>query len=169
MPGLAFPEINVRTYVKHRGKSGVWFFSLDAASKLAVRGARFLGLPYSDARMSAAPNGKAIDYRSVRIHRNAPPAEFAASYGPAGSVYLSAPGSLDRWLTARYRLYAARGKTVVYGDIDHPPWTLQSAAVELRANTMTEPFGIELPDVVPIAHFARRLEVVAWPIVRLTP
>src|SRR5262245_39187164 len=27
----AFPELNVRTYVKAGGKAGVWFFSLDAA------------------------------------------------------------------------------------------------------------------------------------------
>src|SRR5690348_5636242 len=35
MPGLsAFPELNVRTYVKSGGKPGVWFFSLDAANRL---------------------------------------------------------------------------------------------------------------------------------------
>ena len=33
----AFPEINVRTYVTLDGKPGVWFFSLDATSSLAVR------------------------------------------------------------------------------------------------------------------------------------
>src|SRR5689334_18970016 len=33
LPGFsAFPEINVRTYVQHRGKPGVWFISLDAPS-----------------------------------------------------------------------------------------------------------------------------------------
>ena len=29
---FGFPELNVRTYVMTPGKSGVWFFSLDAAS-----------------------------------------------------------------------------------------------------------------------------------------
>ena len=33
-----FPELNVRTYVTAEGKPGVWFFSLDAANPLAVRG-----------------------------------------------------------------------------------------------------------------------------------
>src|SRR5262245_28854026 len=43
----AFPEINVRTYVQTPGRTGVWFFSLDAASWLAVRVARACyGLPY---------------------------------------------------------------------------------------------------------------------------
>ena len=35
-----FPEINVRTYVSVDGKAGVWFFSLDVPSRLAVWGAR---------------------------------------------------------------------------------------------------------------------------------
>lgn len=53
LPGLsAFPELNLRTYVELGGKPGVWFFSLDAASLLAVRIARLLfHLPYFHARM----------------------------------------------------------------------------------------------------------------------
>ena len=42
--GSSFAELNVRTYVKHHGKhgdrAGVWFFSLDAASRVGVRLAR---------------------------------------------------------------------------------------------------------------------------------
>jgi uncharacterized protein YqjF (DUF2071 family) len=41
LPGLSrFPELNVRTYVTHGGKSGVYFFSLDAANLPAVWVAR---------------------------------------------------------------------------------------------------------------------------------
>ena len=41
IPGMsAFPELNVRTYVKFGGVPGVFFFSLDAASRSAVIGAR---------------------------------------------------------------------------------------------------------------------------------
>ena len=43
LPGLSsFPELNVRTYVRVGGRPGVYFFSLDAASVLAVRAARLL-------------------------------------------------------------------------------------------------------------------------------
>jgi uncharacterized protein YqjF (DUF2071 family) len=54
MPCLSrFLELNVRTYVVLDGKPGVWFFSLDAANKIAVRVARkTFSLPYMDARMS---------------------------------------------------------------------------------------------------------------------
>ncbi|HEY0384863.1 MAG TPA: DUF2071 domain-containing protein, partial [Pyrinomonadaceae bacterium] len=53
VPGLSqFHELNVRTYVHLDGVPGVWFHSLDAASRLAVWGARtFFHLPYFNARM----------------------------------------------------------------------------------------------------------------------
>ena len=42
LPGVsAFCETNVRTYVHHNGVPGVWFFSLDAANRLAVQVARW--------------------------------------------------------------------------------------------------------------------------------
>src|SRR5215213_8448293 len=48
-----FPELNLRTYVTHENKPGLWFFSLDAYNPVAVRLARAtFGLPYFDAKMS---------------------------------------------------------------------------------------------------------------------
>ena len=166
-PISRFAELNVRTYVKTPGRSGVWFFSLDAASKVAVRAARLLGLPYYDAQMHVEPGERKVAYRSARVHHDTPPAEFEATYGPTGPIYYSEPDSLDRWLTARYCLYAAYRKQVVYGDIDHPPWPLQPAELDLRVNTMTKQLGIALPGTKPLLHFARRLDVVSWPIRRL--
>jgi uncharacterized protein YqjF (DUF2071 family) len=170
---LALSELNVRTYVKTAGRSGVWFFSLDAASWIAVRVARWLGLPYYDARMKVGFMGDAVCYDSVRTHKKAARAEFSANYGPTGTVYHAAAGTLDHWLTERYCLFAAANPNrIVYGEIHHPPWALQPAKVSLDVNTMTQSLGIELPEEKPIAHFARRQEVVAWPIValeRITP
>src|SRR5688572_14463842 len=55
---VAFPEINVRTYVWSPGRSGLWFFSLDATNRLAVRTARaWYGLPYYDARITVQSEG----------------------------------------------------------------------------------------------------------------
>jgi uncharacterized protein YqjF (DUF2071 family) len=165
---FAFPELNVRTYVKTPGRSGVWFFSLDATSWIAVRAARWFGLPYYDARMTVQLDRDAVHYKSVRVHKRATPAEFNASYKPTAPVYHAAAGTLDHWLTERYCLYGARKPgQVVYGEIHHAPWPLQPAEVELRVNTMTQPIGIELPDTKTVSHFARYQDVVAWPIVPL--
>ena len=85
-----FPELNLRTYVRVGERRGVWFFSLDAASRLAVEGARFgFGLPYLTARMQCERDGDAIRYRSERTDRRGPPATFVGSWRPAGPF---APG-----------------------------------------------------------------------------
>jgi hypothetical protein len=83
LPGLhAFPELNLRTYVTLGGKPGVWFFSLDAGQKLAVRVARRLfHLPYFDARFEIAQEGGQVNYSSVRTHR-----------GASGEVQCNLPG-----------------------------------------------------------------------------
>src|SRR4028119_908133 len=106
-----FPELNLRTYVTAGGRPGIWFFSLDAHNPVAVRLARAtFHLPYFDARMSYRKEGEEIHYGSVRTHRGAPPAEFAGRYRPSGAPFESLPGSLERFLTERYCLYAADGR-----------------------------------------------------------
>lgn len=166
LPGLsAFPEINVRTYVVADGRPGVWFFSLDAASRLAVRGARrFFHLSYFDARMRLGiESDGGVSYHSRRTHRNAMPAEFVGRYRPIGQALTAAPGSLESWLTDRYCLYATDGRGRLYrGEIDHPPWPLQLAEVDIERNTMHQQLGIELPSARPLLHFARRLDVRGW-------
>src|SRR5215469_8774148 len=66
IPGLSgFAELNVRTYVKFGGKPGVYFFSLDAASRFAVWAARAAyRLPYFLASMEVKGNEDRIQYRS---------------------------------------------------------------------------------------------------------
>src|SRR5277367_4367575 len=85
VPGLSsFPELNVRTYVTHGNKPGVWFFSLDAANAVAVEIAkRWFHLPYFRAKMRLEERGDSIEYASVRTHRGAAKAELRCSYRPA--------------------------------------------------------------------------------------
>src|SRR5690606_33609033 len=131
--------LNVRTYVKSHGRSGVWFVSLDATNRLAVRLARlWYGLPYYEARMTVRADGERLHYQSLRTHRGAPPAEFEATYRPLGAASQASPGTLEHWLTERYCLYRVhrRGRPG-YGDIQHVLWPLQRAEAEIRRTTMT--------------------------------
>jgi uncharacterized protein len=166
LPGLSqFPELNVRTYVTARGKPGVYFFSLDAANLVAVCTARALfRLPYFYARMKAVTNGAATDYSSRR-YRSA--AEFRANYGPTGEIQLRDVGSIEHWLTERYCLYTTWGRRLYRGEVHHEQWPLQDAGAEIEVNTMATAAGIELPDCPPLLHFARRLEVLIWPLHRV--
>jgi len=99
-------ELNVRTYVVHKGRNGVYFFSLDAESLAAVLGARvFYCLSYFYAEMSmTVGEGERIRYRS---RRRSGGAALEMEYQPCGDPFLSGPGSLDHWLTERYCLFTA--------------------------------------------------------------
>ncbi|MCC9609421.1 DUF2071 domain-containing protein [Blastopirellula sp. JC732] len=159
-----FLELNVRTYVTRDDKPGVWFFSLDAASRLAVRAARAtFHLPYMDARMSMVQDdSQQIDYRSQRTHRGEPPALFDASYQATSEPFHSEPGTLEHWLTARYCLYCSDRKGRVYrGEIDHDPWSLSHATWTVRENTMCVPLGLELTGE-PHLLCAEPIAVRAW-------
>lgn len=157
-----FPELNVRTYVRHRERSGVYFFSLDAASRIAVATARTVtGLPYFHARMHMRRMKGDVEYRSKRLNAGASPAEFRARYRPTGHVYRAEPGSLEHFLTERYSLFVVRATLLSRLDIEHAPWPLQPATADVELNTMAESAGIHLPAEKPHVCFSRQLDVEA--------
>jgi len=166
-PGISeLLELNVRTYVTARGKPGIWFFSLDASRRLAVAAARrAYRLPYFLARMSLRKRGGSLSFSSTRRQAGDRPYVFSGRHRPYGSVFQAQPGSLEAFLAERYCLYAsdARGR-LFCADIHHAPWLLEQADAEIELNTMP-PDGVELPCRPPLLHFARRQDVVIWPLV----
>ncbi len=157
-----FPELNVRTYVKLSGVAGVYFFSLDAASRLAVGAARrWFRLPYFHASMHCEERAGEIHYRSRRSV--SPNAELEMRYAPIGPAAETRPGSLEHFLTARYALFnqGKSGRTLTT-EIYHLPWPLQPARGSIATNTMAAANGIELPATPPLFHFSKYLEVLVW-------
>lgn len=162
IPGTSnFLELNVRTYVRYQERPGVFFFSLDAASLAAAKGARAsYHLPYFHAKMSQKQTLTGFEYRSRRRGDKNP--ELVARYTPVSAVQQPRPGSLEQWLVERYCLYAPHKDRLYRADIHHVPWPLQEASAEFELNTMAQAAGIELPNVDPICHFAKELEVLVW-------
>ena len=166
---MRFPELNVRTYVTADGeKPGVWFFNLEAASRLAVWGARkFFHLPYFRAEMSAELDGEEISYSSRRIHDGAPPAEFVATYAPTGSARQGDVGTFEHWIMERYCLYAARDSTLFRCDVQHEPWPLRPAQVQIETNTLFEALQLDVSSRPASAHYANAIDVVGWGLERI--
>lgn len=166
LPGpRSFAELNVRTYVRYRDKPGVWFFGLDAASRLGVWGARkFFHLPYFNADMRTARRDGWVEYRSRRRDLRTGPGVFEGRYRPVGRRLETRPDSLEHWLTERYCLYAMEpGRRVRRGEIHHPPWPLFAADAEIEVNSVTEAHGIDLDlGDGPLLHFVHRIDVVGW-------
>jgi uncharacterized protein len=177
MPWLsAFAELNVRTYVRlplgddpQVSKPGVYFFSLDAENPIAVEIARrFFCLPYFNATMQCGEKDGHIHYQSERTDERIALGNFQAIYGPTGGIYKAEPGSLEHWLTERYALYTEDAQDRLYRvEIHHQQWPLQPAEVDIRVNTLAASVGLELPNIKPLVQFARRLDVLTWPLHRI--
>lgn len=154
----SFHELNVRTYVTRDEKPGIWFFSLDASSQLAVEAARRLyRLPYFRAEMSVQRRGGELLYECSRGSGKA----FSAAYRADGDVFRAEPGSLEHFLTERYCLYAEHRDVLYRADIHHRPWPLQLAAARIDLNTMP-PLKVTEEDAV--VHYSARQDVVIWPL-----
>lgn len=163
VPGISnFEELNVRTYVTIGGKPGVWFFSLDAAHRLAVWTARrFFHLPYFLADMALDDDGGSIRYQS---RRRGGDARFLARYLPTGGVLPPArPGMFDHWLTERYCLYCQTPSGGIRrGEVHHRPWSLQPAELEVTENSVLDGFAIDAGEPPYCLHFSRRIDVILW-------
>ncbi|MDX6512164.1 MAG: uncharacterized protein QOE36_1668 [Gaiellaceae bacterium] len=162
LPRLStFLELNVRTYVTDGAKPGIWFFSLDASSQLAVEAARRVyRLPYFHARMSAEQSGGRIVYECVR--HDDPGKVWSGRYAAAGDVSHAEPGSLEWFLAERYCLYTTGGNgRLARAEIHHEPWPLQPAQADIELNSIAP---LEVPDEEPVLHFSHRQDVVIWPL-----
>jgi uncharacterized protein YqjF (DUF2071 family) len=131
------PELNVRTYVRVGGVPGVWFLSLDASSPFFVTAGRALyGLPYRLARMTALVEGERVHYLSSRKDSG-----FAACYEPCGPPEHARPGSLEHFLSERYRLFSERRRRLITAVVAHERWPLQPACARIDVNRMA-PAGL---------------------------
>jgi uncharacterized protein YqjF (DUF2071 family) len=167
LPGVSnFEEVNVRTYVHHGGRDpGVWFFSLDAASLIAVAAARALyKLGYRHAEMSADTNGGSVRFRSRRLAPGPLPATCAVRYEPRGSITHAAPGTLEHFLIERYVLYAAHESRLYQARVHHAPYPVQGATVEGLEEDLVAAAGIRRPASPPLAHYASMVDVEVFPL-----
>ncbi|MBS1705729.1 MAG: DUF2071 domain-containing protein [Armatimonadetes bacterium] len=144
-----FLEYNVRTYVHREGRDpGVWFFSLDASSRLAVAGARIsYSLPYFHAEMLHT-SGQEVRYESSRGRRGLPGVKLRAKLS-ATTPTPTEPGTLGFFLAERYRLYASRRGALLTGLVAHAPYEVSELADWTVEDTLVEA-GTGLS--VPLSH-----------------
>ncbi len=166
VPGAqAFPELNLRTYcIAPDGRPGVYFFSLDASSLLAVVGARVaFGLPYFWSRLRVTQGDEYLHCTSRRLLSK--PAVFEAKYRPLNVA--SSDDSLSHFVTHRYAFFLRRFGHIAAGEIHHAPWVLEQAEAEFIANDLPGSFGFTLPQRPPVLHYAREVHMQAWTLARV--
>lgn len=145
--GFDFLETNVRTYVVHRGRPGVYFFSLDASNALAVVAARVgWGLPYFRARMTLERRGEAHRYVSRRPRRAG---ALDVTARPGRALGASAPGSDEHFLLERYLLFVQRGGRLYEGQVHHAPYPAHAAEVLSLEDSLVAAAGLPAPTDPP--------------------
>ncbi|MDF9747200.1 YqjF family protein [Natrinema salsiterrestre] len=159
---LAFPELNVRTYVRYRGDPGLFFFSIDVDNSFVAAAVdRTTRLPVYRANMRVgATEANHVAFKSTREQRTGDgPARFAATYRPNGEVFTADPDTLAHWLSARHRFYVPDGDDILTGEVSHDPWPLQPAAATIHENTMFEANGLPTTAGEPILYYVDELSM----------
>lgn len=165
--GLSFLETNVRTYVHHQGKPGVYFFSLEAGSWLAVQAARIgWGLPYFHARMHCEREGRRLRYHSER-RASGPARALSADYEHADATSLAAPGSLDEFLLERYLLFSEHRGRLSMGQVHHAPYPMAEVTLHAWHDTLVDAVGEPSSRRPAAVHYSPGVDVEVfgpWPV-----
>jgi hypothetical protein len=177
IPGFGrFPDLSLRTYVRDRftGAAGIYSFSIDAGSLLAVLAARMIyHLPYhwADMRMDQRGEREVTFFSRRRLARSE--IIFNAQYrglGPTSKLADPRPGSLEHFLSERSWLFSTnRAGEPVRIHLHHVPWPLEEAEAEIERNDLPASIGLRLPDCKPVLYYSRRLAVYLWPAELLRP
>ena len=150
-----FLEINLRTYVRCAGgASGVWFFSMDAASTAAVLIGRVRwNLNYHRAAVKFCRSGERLHWSSRRLwpkgreahlalEAEVPPPKESRLADDAARGRPARAGTLEHFLVERYRYYAlSRSQQLVSGIVAHAPYRLLPSEVLTMDQTLTDAAG----------------------------
>jgi uncharacterized protein YqjF (DUF2071 family) len=171
----SFHEVNVRTYVHLDGQyPGIWFFSLDASSTIAVAAARAAyHLPYFLSHIDFSATTDAIPTITFDSKRDDPrgqrPANAHIRYAPMeGIINTATVGTLDFFLIERYILYAADESHQLYrARVHHQPYPLQRADLLDCDETLVWAAGIKRPESAPLRHYASEVNVKVYGLERV--
>lgn len=160
IPGISyFKELNVRVYVEFKGRSGVYFLSLDATSSLAVWiGKNLFQLPYKHANIEFKKENGENFFHSKR-KEGKDQSEFSLSYSPNSEIFEAKPETLEYFFTERYCLYTQTQSGLYRGDVHHGPWPLQQAKCQIFSNTILKDFDIKIQ---PLVLYSEGVDVILW-------
>jgi uncharacterized protein YqjF (DUF2071 family) len=149
-----FPETNVRTYVRDgRGRSGIWFLSLDAARLPAVLAARAsYRLPYFWSDMAVRVSDGRLEYRSRRRLPSLRRARCHAEVALGAPLDEPARDQLAHFLTARFRLFTVIAGRLAAAEAEHDDWPLHHGELRRLDQNLVQSAGLPPPIGSPLVH-----------------
>jgi uncharacterized protein len=158
LPGVPyfgdFSEVNVRTYVRHGGVPGVWFFSLDVDRLLPAAVARVTyRLPYCWGRTTHRRVGDElvtdVERRWPRNPTTATTTATTAMRVRTGAP-IDEPDDLAVFLSARWGLFSTGWRGGLrYAPVDHPRWPLHTAELVHLDDHLVTAAGLPAPQGTP--------------------
>lgn len=147
-----FPEINIRTYVLHKGIPGVSFLSIEAGKSLSSSISRWMsGLPYRYSKMKRT-KGHLQSFNGV--YQDSFDLRYQVHQGTKVST-------LDRWLTERYALFQEINGKIRGFQIHHPVWPLRELEI-IQLSYSYPRFQHLLQGNPELAHYSNGVPVLAW-------
>ncbi|MEK8228683.1 DUF2071 domain-containing protein [Oerskovia sp. M15] len=145
-----FPEINLRTYVRHDdGSDGLWFLRLWSTRRAMNVAMRQIGLPYERTRAMIRRVGPgSLRYDAVPAPHATP---LRLSTVVRAGDPIAVPGGLEGWLTGRWNAYTVRARRVWRVPVTHEPWPLRRATSVLLDTNVFEVMGLPDPGWNPLS------------------
>jgi hypothetical protein len=157
-----FCETNVRTYVRDEsGRSGIWFFSLDAArlgAVLVARGGPYR-LPYFWSSMRLGGRGDEMAYLTRRHWPRPTPATSRIRVRIGAPIPLAGVTEFEHYLTARWRLFSVTAGRHSSARACHDPWPLHRATATMVDDQLLTAAGLPAPDGPPLVHWSPGVDV----------
>ena len=132
--------LNVRTYVRDRDESGIYFLAEWLSNPISVRiGPRTFGLPYRFGRIAYA---HALNGGALRGTVDAAGGRLAYQGTICGLDFeTSETASLTEFLLERYTAFTKRRDRARLFRVWHPPWQQTPAEIEVIADTLLAATG----------------------------
>ncbi len=148
-----FYEVNIRTYVKTEGKTGVYFLSIEGGKVWSCRVARWVSeLPYRFSVMER----KGQHYRSDNpTFKDRLRITYTTGKAQAEKT------DLDRWLTERYALFQDTADAINAFEIHHPEWPLEEIVID-KLEVAYPRFATLLGAGPSKVHYSPGVQVLAW-------
>ena len=152
-PVSNFHEVNIRTYVRYKGKSGVYFLSIEGAKWLSCKIAKSMsGLPYRFSIMNRTIN-------SFESKNSISGTKLNLKYS-VGELRKD-KSDLDLWLTEKYALFQEGKSGMTEFDIHHLPWDILNIdTLEVKINyPKFQQYFNSPPNKI---HYSQGVQVLAW-------
>ncbi len=157
LPGISsLHELNLRTYVyDNLGRTGVWFYSLDANSRVAVQLGRHLfhlNYHFSEISRSQQVEGNTFRHELSAERLSAPRLEQVGIKWNSTNSYLAAePDSFEFFLLERYSFFAVNNRTkrLLQARVYREPYRIAPAEATISNHELLRSAGLSAPNRPP--------------------